>query len=527
MMMRVCRWLLSGLLLLSLAGIVRAQESHPGTPQHSDSAKPSEPPQHASPSSHAPQPGGPGVLRLLPADSVTQHTIDLPGGALAYAATAGTLPLFDPGGEPKANVFYTAYVAKGSAGAERPVTFVFNGGPGAASAFLHLGLVGPKIIDFGPDQRHGAAAKMRDNPQTWLAFTDLVLIDPIGTGWSRTAKPDDEEAFYGVHADADTIAKVIALYVARNGRAASPKYLLGESYGGFRAVKVARALQDQQGIIVCGLLMVSPLLEGAFLFGSDRFALGAALELPSLIASELERTHSFSAEALAAGERFAMTDYLITLAGPAPTGEKAEAFYGRVAQLTGLPIETVRRTRGFVRGEYVKNLRVEERQVVSHYDVTFAAPDPAPESAAAEGPDPILDGYVRALGGAFVGYAADQLGYRSDMTYRLLAGDVSHKWKWHEGHSMQPPSVTDDLRELLSLDPSMRCLIAQGYSDLVIPYFTTQYIRDHLPTNGIAERVGLKLYRGGHMFYLDDEPRRAFTADAMTFYGAAAAPSSH
>ena len=123
-----------------------------------------------------------------------------------------------------------------------------------------------------------------DNPDTWLAFTDLVLIDPVGTGWSRPAKPDGGSAFWSVHRDAELMAKVIALYVAKNGRVSSPKYILGESYGGFRAAKVARALQSEQGIVVSGILMVSPMLEGEFQFGGDRFALGAALQLPSLVA---------------------------------------------------------------------------------------------------------------------------------------------------------------------------------------------------------------------------------------------------
>jgi carboxypeptidase C (cathepsin A) len=476
-----------------------------------------EPPHHDHTGNQAAQAGG-GVLRLLPGDSVTDHTIDLPSGALAYTATAGTFPLFDQSGERKADVFYTSYQSKNEGGGRRPVTFVFNGGPGAASAFLHLGLVGPKIVDFGPDH-NGAAATLRDNPETWLAFTDLVLIDPIGTGWSRAAKPDDADSFYGVHADADAMSKVIALYVAKHGRSGSPKYLLGESYGGFRSVKVARALQEQQGIIVSGLVMLSPLLEGAFLHGADRFALGAALQLPSLIASELERTHSFSAQALGAGERFAMTDYLTTLAGPPPSGQAADAFYRRVAELTGMPVDTVAQGKGFIGSKYVKHLRAAEKQVVSQYDVLFAAPDPLPESDASEAPDPVLDGFVRALGGAFVGYAADQLGFKTQMTYTLLAHDVSRKWKWHEGNAMQPPSVADDLRELLALDPSLRCMIGQGYSDLVVPYSVARYVRDHLPQNGIAERVDLKLYRGGHMFYLDEIPRRAFTTDVKAFYG--------
>src|SRR5262245_31629945 len=168
-----------------------------------------------------------GVLRLLPADSVTEHSIDIPGGKLAYTATAGTLSLFDQSGERSAAIFYTAYVAKSTdkngETANRPVTFVFNGGPGAASAYLHVGLVGPRIVEFpGNDP---AAARLQDNPHTWLAFTDLVLIDPVGAGWSRPAKADGGGAFHGVRSDAQSLAKTIALYLAKNGRGNSPKFI--------------------------------------------------------------------------------------------------------------------------------------------------------------------------------------------------------------------------------------------------------------------------------------------------------------
>ena len=220
---------------------------------------------------------GKGVLRLLPADAVTKHTIEVGGRKLSYTATAGTLALYDQSGERSAAVFYTAYVAENADGPKRPLTFAFNGGPGAASAYLHLGLVGPKVLDFGPPPVEAANARLRDNPDTWLDFTDLVMIDPIGTGWSRAAKSDGAKDFYNVRTDADVLAKVIALYVAGNNRAGSPKYLLGESYGGFRAAKVARAAQREQGIAISGILMVSPMIEGAFQFGGDRFALGAAL----------------------------------------------------------------------------------------------------------------------------------------------------------------------------------------------------------------------------------------------------------
>jgi carboxypeptidase C (cathepsin A) len=464
----------------------------------------------------APDGDSQGVLRLLPADAVSEKQIAVAGRPLAYTATAGTLALYDQNGERSAAVFYTAYVAKGGTAARRPITFAFNGGPGAAATFLHLGLAGPRVIDFGPDGRDGAAAKLRDNPDTWLAFTDLVLIDPIGAGWSRPAKFDGGSAFWGVRRDTEVFAKVIALYVAKNSRTASPKYLLGESYGGFRAAKVARALQRDQGVIVSGIVMVSPLLETAFLWSGDRFALGAAMYFPSLVAAELERKRAFSKEALAAAERFALTDYLTTLAGPPLTGDAAQAFHGRIAQMTGLPIETVAKARGIVRGAYLRHLRSVDQQLISSYDASFAIADPFPESEGARSVDPILDGFVRALSGTFVGYARDELGFKTEMTYTLLASDIGGRWDW--GDRREPPGVSDDLRVLLALDPSFRLMVAHGMSDLVTPYGISRYVLDQLPPIGAAERTQLKLYRGGHMFYFNEEQRRAFTADAKAFY---------
>ena len=429
-----------------------------------------------------------GVLKLLPGDSVTEHELTTADGRkIAYTATAGTLDLFGQDGGQNAAIFYTAYVAK-DAGPDRPVTFAFNGGPGAASAFLHLGLVGPEVLDFGPDGRDGANAKLVDNKQSWLDFTDLVLIDPIGTGWSRTVKADDASNYYNVNADAESIAKAIALYVAHNNRSNSPKYLLGESYGGFRAAKVASALQESQGIIVAGAVMLSPLLEGQLMFNADQFALG---------------------------------DYLTTLAGPPPTGAEAAAFYGRVAKLTGIPEDIVTRNRGFLGNSFVKHSDAGSGEVMSAYDASFAAPDPYPESDYDRGDDAILDGFTRAYGGAFADYARNQLGFRTEMTYTLLEGDISRRWEWGGGRgggSRLQASATDDIRQLLASNPAFHLLIAHGYSDLVTPYSVSRYVVDHLPPSLAGGRVGLKLYRGGHMFYTKADQRAAFTADAKAFY---------
>ena len=163
-------------------------------------------------------------------------------------------------------------------------------------------------------------------------------------------------------------------------------------------------------------------------------------------------------------------------------------------------------------------LRAGDHKIVSQYDATFAMDDPNPESESARGPDPILDGVIRAYGGAFVGYARDELGFKTEMTYNLLASDISGKWDWHEGSGRSQPSVAEDLRDLLALTPSFRLMIAHGMSDMVTPYGVSRYVLDHLPSSIEEERAELRLYRGGHMFYMDPQSRKSFTADARTIY---------
>jgi carboxypeptidase C (cathepsin A) len=461
-----------------------------------------------------------GVLKLLPGDAVTEHELDVGGRKIAYTATAGTLDLFGQDGAQTGAIFYTAYVAKNGE-ANRPITFAFNGGPGAASAFLHLGLVGPKVLDFGPDGRDGANAKLVDNKQSWLDFTDLVLIDPIGTGWSRAARADDASNYYKVDTDAQTMAKAIALYIAHNSRSNSPKYLLGESYGGFRAAKVASALKDSQGIIIAGAVMLSPLLESQLMFNADQFALGAALELPSLAAAEADRRKTFDEKTQQETEKFALGDYLTTLAGAAPTGDAANAFYGKLAALTGIPQDVVARSRGFLGSAFTKHSGGKDGEVMSNYDAAFATPDPYPESDYDRGDDAILDGFTRAYGGAFADYARNELGFKTEMTYSLLDSDISRRWEWGSGRgggSRLQASVTDDIRQLLATNPSFHLLVAHGYSDLVTPYGVTRYVIDHLPASLTGDRMALKVYPGGHMFYTRADQRAAFSADAKAFY---------
>ena len=335
----------------------------------------------------------------------------------------------------------------------RPLTFVFNGGPGAASAFLHLGLVGPRVLDFGPDAHDAARANLARQSR-YLARLhrsgadrpDRHRLEP------RRSKPTMPRRFWSVRSDADAMAKAIALYVAKNNRAGSPKYLFGESYGGFRAAKTARALQHDQGIVISGIVMLSPLLEGWLTFGDDQSALRAALQLPSLAAAELERKHAFSPEALAAAEKFAH-DGLPGRRSPARRrkARRRNAFYERVAKMTGLPLDAVTQTRGFAADAYVKSLRPPRIRSSAATTRPSRSTTPTPSDARRAAPDPILDGVSRAYGGALASYARNELGFKTEMTYALLASDVTGHWDWQGGRVQA--SAEDDLRVLLAFGP--------------------------------------------------------------------------
>lgn len=454
-----------------------------------------------------------GMLDLLPADAVTSHVLKVGDGDLAYEATAGTIAIRGQDGKISAKVFYTAYVSK--SGRQRPLTFAFNGGPGAASAYLHLGFAGPRIVDFGPNGNDGATAQLKDNPESWLRFTDLVFIDPVGTGWSRAAGNGGE--FYGVEQDADAIAKVIALYVQRADRAGAAKYLLGESYGGFRAAKVASTLKERQGILVSGIIMVSPMIEARLIFGATDYPLGAALQLPSIAAAEMERRRAFEPKLVTEAEGFAMRDYLVALAGAPMRGPEAQIFYDRVSRLTGIDRQTVERSRGFV-GDMLS--KTKDGQIASPYDAAYTVPDPYPETLADRSDDPILDGYTRAYGSFFASYARNELNYPCEMTYSLLSLDVNRRWEWKDGRggTRTDAGASSDIRDLLATIPGFRLMVMHGYSDVITPYGASRYVLDHLPPELADGRTELTLYRGGHMFYTRPDSMRAASADAKAFY---------
>lgn len=461
-------------------------------------------------------PAAPGVLSLLPGDASVRQSITVAGRRLDYDATMGTVDLLAGDGRVTAKVFYTSYRLPGG-GRDRPVTFVFNGGPGAASAYLHLGAMGPKVVatardgDFLPPPQ-----RLVDNPDTWLPFTDLVFVDPPGTGYSRAASDEDEKRFFSVEGDRDALGAFIRLWLQKAGRTGSPIVLAGESYGGFRAAELSRSLARDVGLAPAAAILISPALEFALLYADDWQPLGWALSLPSFAAVKLGRDGLSGAELearLRAAESFALGDYLTALARGTAAGRTIAT---RVAELVGLPAAEIEKTFGRVPTSlFIK--RLEPGRLLSRYDGLIGGPDPNPSSPRADGPDAVLDRSVPVLTEAFVAYARDVFGFKTQASYRVLDRRISGSWNYGGGGSRQGfAGVLGDLQEARALNPALRVMIAHGYTDLITPYFASSFLVSQLPPLTGAPPIELRTYMGGHMMYLRADSRAAFTADARS-----------
>lgn len=467
-----------------------------------------------------------GILSLLPAPQTSENAIEIRGRSLRYQARAGTLSLLGGNAETTAEVFYVAYMLQpeqgGSEIAQRPVTFVFNGGPGAAAAYLHLGAMGPRVLATGTDgSLLPSPQTLVDNPDTWLDLSDLVFVDPVGTGYSREAPGQQARSFWGVNQDAASMGAFVRLYLAQTGRTSSPVFLAGESYGGFRAALLSRTLQQDVGISPSGIILVSPALEFALLRPDNFDIVHFALELPSLAAVRLQRDGIFGRalqDKLAEIERFALGDYLAALAGGLESGGRAAS--QRVAEITGLPLEVVQRSFARVStGLFAKEFARARGNVLSLYDGLIETGDIAPQSPRERGPDPILDRSVSALTAAFTDYVRDELGFRTDMSYRLLNGEVSRNWDYGISQSRQGyAGVMDDLQRARSLNPTMGVLIVNGYSDLVTPYMTSRYLLNQVSSIAGARPVRAAVLEGGHMMYFRPDSRRGLKELAAGIY---------
>jgi carboxypeptidase C (cathepsin A) len=447
----------------------------------------------------------------LPPDSTTTQTLALPGRTLNFTATAGSIRVFDEKGEPQADIAYTSYQLDGVDRANRPVTFLFNGGPGASSAWLQFGDAGPwRISITGDGAVSSATPELLPNAETWLDFTDLVFIDPVGTGYSRfvTSSDDARKRFYSVDGDVSVIALVIRRWLEKYDRLTSPKFVTGESYGGIRGPKIVRNLQTQQGVGVRGVIMVSPLFDYRDFAGSS--LLQYMNTLPSMAAAARETKGPVTRADLADVERYAQGEFLADLIKGQADTEATMRLADKVAALTGIDQAVSRRLAGrFEVGEFRREFDRRNGRITGRYDASVSGFDPYPDSSYAHFGDPSGDPLMAPLTSAAVDLTTRKLNWRPDGSYHLLNGAVNRAWDFGRG----PAESISQLRQILALDPKMKLLVGHGLFDLATPYFGSKVILDQLPAYARSDRVKLVVYPGGHMFYSRDGARQAFRAE--------------
>jgi carboxypeptidase C (cathepsin A) len=454
--------------------------------------------------------------RRLPADVTTDHVVELPGRTLRFKATAGSLPLVDPAGTVQAEVAYVAYRLDGAGAPGRPVTFAVNGGPGASSAYLHLLVAGPWRLPLDARAISPSAPPVTiANAETWLDFTDLVFIDPVGTGYSRAAAPEKARDYQSVEGDISALAAVLARWLRESDRMTSPKFFLGESYGGFRGPLLAETLATETGIGLSGLVLVSPVFDFGWLSEPRWKPMEFATKLPSVAAAARERKGMVSRADLAEVERYASGEYLVDLLrGPGDMEARAR-MAERVAALTGLDADFVRQRGARLDLRSLRRELAPAGRVVSAYDTAISGLDPDPTTPAAEAEDAGLDSMRGALSSAAVDLLWRRLRWRvPNARYELLNGQVSGAWRFGSGR--RPAESFSELRRGLARDGKLRVLVAHGLTDLVTPYFASALLLRQLPDFG--GRAELATYPGGHMFYIRDASREAFREAARGLY---------
>ncbi|WP_128933044.1 S10 family peptidase [Bradyrhizobium zhanjiangense] len=451
-------------------------------------------------------------LHRLPPDSTTRQTLELPGRTLNFAATAGSIRVFDGKGEPLADIAYTSYELDGADRATRPVTFLFNGGPGASSAWLQFGAAGPWRLPLdGEGLSPSASPEVKPNAETWLDFTDLVFIDPVSTGYSRfvASGEDARKSFYSVDGDVNSIALVIRRWLEKHDRLTSPKYVAGESYGGIRGPKVVRQLQLQHGVGVRGLILVSPLFDFREFAGTSLLQYVATL--PSYVAVAREAKRPVTRADLADVEAYARGEFLADLVKGEANKEATNRLADKVAELTGIDQAVSRRLAGrFDVGEFRREFDRRNGKVTGRYDGSVRGFDPYPDSGSSRFGDPSGDALQAPLTSAAVDVLTRKLNWRPDGSYEVLNGSVEGHWDF--GRGLNPPQSVSELRQILATDAKLNVLVAHGLFDLATPYFGSKRVLDQLPAF-VTQRVKFVVYPGGHMFYSRDGSRQAMRSE--------------
>jgi carboxypeptidase C (cathepsin A) len=455
----------------------------------------------------------------------TQHQTTIDGQTLHYTATAGMIPLKNEDkDEITAGLFFTAYTLNGvDDTSTRPLVFVFNGGPGSSSVWLHLGAIGPRRVIMQDEGWMPAPPfRLADNLYSWLDLADLVFIDPVGTGYSRAADPEKKKDFWGLENDLKSVGEFIRLYLTRYKRWHSPLFLAGESYGTTRAAGLTGYLFDH-GIAFNGLVLISTVLNFQTISFEQGNDLPYVLYLPTYAATawyhqklppELQKKSL--EEVLAEIEEWAETEYAVILAkGDRLTEDERRAVIEQLARYTGLTPQFIDycNLRIWDR-RFFKELLRDQKRTIGRLDSRFKGID---KLAVTETPDfdPAMSAILPPYTAMLNQYMRDDLGYETDARYEILSFDVNRSWEWDRGKF---PDTSEALRSAVSQNPFMRVLVAMGYYDLATPHFATKYTLSHMDLDStLRANFEATYYEAGHMLYLDLASLTSFKQDIARF----------
>jgi carboxypeptidase C (cathepsin A) len=455
----------------------------------------------------------------------TTGKVTIAGKEITYLAKTGTMPLLKDDGASRADVFYVYYAATGADGKPlaatepaRPVMYCFNGGPGSAAVWLHFGGLGPKKIALPPDGKtFEPIGKIADNPDSILDATDLVFIDPVGTGGSRPAKGEKGEQFWGVEEDIESVGEFIRIFTTREDRWMSPKYLCGESYGGLRGAGLCDHLQGKHGMMLAGFVCVSGVINFATLGASDGNDLPYMTFLPTLTATA--HYHGKVAGDLdtvvAQARAFAFGEYAAALnKGRVIPADEKRAIAAKLARFTGLSVEQIEDNDLRVDASTFRELLLrKEGKIVGRFDGRVTAEDgdrsqPRPEF------DPSMNTIVGPFNAMANAYIRGTLGYESDVPYRVLGG---LPWSYTK-YSNRYAGTDRALSGAMKSNPRLRVLVCAGLRDLAVPPDATRYSLDHLAIpDSLRPNITYATYESGHMMYLLDKDARKLREDIVTW----------
>lgn len=458
----------------------------------------------------------------------TSHFIEINGKKIAYKAQVGTLTIRDEKNQPKAQIFYTAYTSQdGLDPSQRPITFCFNGGPGSSSVWLHMGAFGPKRVECDTMGIPLQPYQLKNNQYSLLDISDLVFIDPVATGYSKAVNGQDEKQFFGVSQDIESVGEFIRLFITKNGRWLSPKFLAGESYGTTRAAGLSSYLQQKYFMSVNGVLLISSVLNWQTLDLSDRYSgndLPSILTLPSYAASALFHKKiqypGTLSDLMKEVELFAQTDYALALL----KGENIdEASKGQVVKklssYTGLSEDFINcMDMRLDVMSFTKQLLKNQKTLIGRFDARMQGIDMFPCDSDPSY-DPSFERLSLAYTATFNEYLKKDLGWSEDSEYKILA----NVFPWNfEPAVNQFLNVASNLRDTMTKGMSMKVFVASGVYDLATPYFATDYTINHMQLSPILRgNIVSKRYLGGHMMYLNEDNLIEMKKDLTLFYSQA------